>query len=85
MSAHRELCTSHGEKGYPAEDVADDAIDDLVDYLELGAPVGSHLADQLLLPMAIAGAVRQLMRPAIAIGKQQLIGEARTAGAPSSR
>lgn len=54
-SGARELVTSHGRKGYPAEDVADDALDDLEDYLEAGVPVGEHLADQLLLPMAIAG------------------------------
>jgi RNA 3'-terminal phosphate cyclase (ATP) len=54
-SGARELCTSHGRKGYPAEDVADDALDDLEDFLECGVPVGEHLADQLLLPMAVAG------------------------------
>jgi RNA 3'-terminal phosphate cyclase (ATP) len=54
-SGARELCTSHGRKGYPAEDVADDALDELEDFLEAGVPVGTHLADQLLLPMAIAG------------------------------
>jgi RNA 3'-terminal phosphate cyclase (ATP) len=50
--------TSHGRKGYPAEDVADDALDDLEDFLEAGVPVGEHLADQLLLPFALAGAGR---------------------------
>lgn len=54
-SGARELVTSHGRKGYPAEDVADDALDELEDYLEAGVPVGEHLADQLLLPMAVAG------------------------------
>jgi RNA 3'-terminal phosphate cyclase (ATP) len=54
-SGARELVTSHGRKGYPAEDVADDALDDLEDYLEAGVPVGECLADQLLLPMALAG------------------------------
>jgi RNA 3'-terminal phosphate cyclase (ATP) len=57
-SGVRELCTAHGRKGYPAEDVADDALDELEDYLEAGVPVGIHLADQLLLPMAIAGGGR---------------------------
>jgi RNA 3'-terminal phosphate cyclase (ATP) len=57
-SGARELCTSHGRKGYPAEDVADDALDELEDYLEAGVPVGCHLADQLLLPMAVAGGGR---------------------------
>ena len=49
---------SHGRKGYPAEDVADDALDELEDFLEARVPVGEHLADQLLLPMAIAGGGR---------------------------
>jgi RNA 3'-terminal phosphate cyclase (ATP) len=57
-SGARELVTSHGRKGYPAEDVADDALDDLEDFLEAGVPVGEHLADQLLLPFALAGAGR---------------------------
>jgi RNA 3'-terminal phosphate cyclase (ATP) len=62
-SGVRELCTSHGRKGYPAEDVADDALDDLEDFLEAGVPVGEHLADQLLLPMAIAGGGRYRTHP----------------------
>lgn len=53
-SGARELVTSHGEKGYPAEDVAEDAIDEIADYIEAGAPVGEYLADQLLLPFAVA-------------------------------
>jgi RNA 3'-terminal phosphate cyclase (ATP) len=62
-SGARELCTSHGRKGYPAEDVADDALDELEDFLEAGVPVGIHLADQLLLPMAIAGGGRYRTMP----------------------
>ena len=57
-SGARELCTSHGRKGYPAEDVADDALDELEDFLECGVPVGEHLSDQLLLPLAVAGGGR---------------------------
>ncbi len=57
-SGARELVTSHGRKGYPAEDVADDALDALEDFLEAKVPVGEHLADQLLLPMAVAGGGR---------------------------
>lgn len=57
-SGARELVTSHGRKGYPAEDVADDALDVLEDFLEAGVPVGEHLADQLLLPLALAGGGR---------------------------
>jgi RNA 3'-terminal phosphate cyclase (ATP) len=57
-SGARELATAHGRKGYPAEDVADDALDELEDFLEAGVPVGAHLADQLLLPLAVAGGGR---------------------------
>ena len=57
-SGARELATAHGRKGYPAEDVADDALDELEDFLEAGVPVGEHLADQLLLPLAVAGGGR---------------------------
>jgi RNA 3'-terminal phosphate cyclase (ATP) len=57
-SGARELVTTHGEKGYPAEDVADDALDELEDFLEAKVPVGTHLADQLLLPLAVAGGGR---------------------------
>ncbi|MDB4953714.1 MAG: 3-terminal phosphate cyclase [Myxococcales bacterium] len=54
----RELVTEHGEKGTRAELVATRACDDIERYLASGAPVGEHLADQLLLPMAVAGAGR---------------------------
>jgi RNA 3'-terminal phosphate cyclase (ATP) len=57
-SGARELTTAHGKKGYPAEDVADDALDELEDFLEAEVPVGEHLADQLLLPLAVAGGGR---------------------------
>jgi RNA 3'-terminal phosphate cyclase (ATP) len=57
-SGVRELATAHGKKGYPAEDVADDALDALEDFLEAEVPVGEHLADQLLLPLAVAGGGR---------------------------
>jgi len=57
-SGVRELATSHGKKGYPAEDVADDALDALEDFLEANVPVGEHLADQLVLPLAVAGGGR---------------------------
>src|SRR5215831_1661833 len=53
-SGARELVTSQGRKGYPAEHVAEDALDDVLDYIEDDVPVGEHLADQLVLPMAVA-------------------------------
>ena len=54
----RELVTGHGEKGLRAELVAERACDELERHLASGAPVGEHLADQLLLPMALAGGGR---------------------------
>ncbi len=53
--AMRELVTVHGEKGLRAETVAQRACDELAAFLAADVPVGEHLADQLLLPMAIAG------------------------------
>ncbi|MBI3466538.1 MAG: RNA 3'-terminal phosphate cyclase [Planctomycetes bacterium] len=50
-----ELCTGFGIRGVPAEVVAEGAVAELNRYLSSGAPVGEHLADQLLLPLALAG------------------------------
>lgn len=49
-----EVFSGIGEQGKPAEAVADEAIDEVVEYLSADAPVGRHLADQLMVPMAIA-------------------------------
>jgi RNA 3'-terminal phosphate cyclase (ATP) len=54
----RELVTGFGEKGVRAERVAESACDEAADYLARDVPVGGHLADQLLLPMALAGGGR---------------------------
>ncbi len=51
----RELVTAFGEKGVRAEVVAQRACDELAAFLAARVPVGEHLADQLLLPMAVAG------------------------------
>ncbi|MEW6366340.1 MAG: RNA 3'-terminal phosphate cyclase [Acidobacteriota bacterium] len=50
-----ELFTGFGEKGQPAETVAGDVVREVREYLAAGVPVGRHLADQLLIPMALAG------------------------------
>jgi len=50
-----EMVTRLGTRGRPAEQIARDALEELRAYLATGAPVGEHLADQLLLPMALAG------------------------------
>jgi len=50
-----EVVTGFGEKGVSAEKVASDACDEAQAYIAAGVPVGIHLADQLLIPMALAG------------------------------
>jgi RNA 3'-terminal phosphate cyclase (ATP) len=49
-----EVFAGFGRRGVPAETVATDAAEEARRYLESGAPVGEHLADQLLLPLALA-------------------------------
>ena len=43
-----------GRVGLPAEKVAEMACEELLDFHKTGAPVDLHLADQLLLPAALA-------------------------------
>lgn len=50
-----EVFTGFGERGVPAETVARSAMRRARKYIASDAPVGEYLADQLLLPMAIAG------------------------------
>ena len=50
-----EVVTGFGQKGVPAEAVARSVADEALRYLDAGVPVGEHLADQLLIPMALAG------------------------------
>lgn len=50
-----EVFTGFGKRGVPAERVADGAVNEARRYLASGVPVGVHLADQLLLPLALAG------------------------------
>jgi RNA 3'-terminal phosphate cyclase (ATP) len=49
-----ELFTGFGERGVRAEAVAEAAACEARDYLESGVPIGPHLADQVLLPLALA-------------------------------
>jgi RNA 3'-terminal phosphate cyclase (ATP) len=50
-----ELFTGFGQKGVRAEEVARGAAAEAGRYLEWEVPVGEHLADQLMLPLALAG------------------------------
>jgi RNA 3'-phosphate cyclase len=49
-----------GARGKPAERVADEAVDALEEFLATDAAIDQYLADQLILPLACAGAVSEL-------------------------
>lgn len=50
-----EVVIAFGEKSVRAESVAKSALHEARDYIASGAAVGEHLADQLMLPLALAG------------------------------
>ncbi|HEX8336660.1 MAG TPA: RNA 3'-terminal phosphate cyclase, partial [Pyrinomonadaceae bacterium] len=50
-----EVFTGVGERSVRAESIAASVVHEARAYLASGAPVGEHLADQLLIPMALAG------------------------------
>ncbi len=50
-----EVFTGFGERGVQAEDVANTAIASAREYLASEVAVGKYLADQLLIPLAMAG------------------------------
>jgi RNA 3'-terminal phosphate cyclase (ATP) len=50
-----QILTAFGKLGVSAEDVAADAVEQARAYLHSNAAVDEHLADQLLLPLALAG------------------------------
>ncbi len=54
-SSHVEVFTGFGERRKSAEWVANEAVDQVRAFLGTGVPVSEHLADQLLLPFAVAG------------------------------
>ena len=58
-----EVFTGFGAKGIRAEQVAEQAIEHAHKYLASGVPVGRYLADQLILPMALAGGGRFITLP----------------------
>ncbi len=53
-----EVFTGFGRKGVPAEQVARELAEEVRRYLEADVPVGRHLADQLVLLLALAGGGR---------------------------
>jgi RNA 3'-terminal phosphate cyclase (ATP) len=55
-----DVFTAFGKRGYPAEAVAKQAVREVKTYLNEQVPVGPHLADQLLLPLALGAGGRFL-------------------------
>lgn len=49
-----EVLTAFGDKGVSAEEVARNVLHETQEYLAHMAPVGEHLADQLMIPLALA-------------------------------
>ncbi|HVF48891.1 MAG TPA: RNA 3'-terminal phosphate cyclase [Pyrinomonadaceae bacterium] len=49
-----EILTAIGERGVRAEIIAERVAKEARRYLSIDAPIGEHLADQLLLPLALA-------------------------------
>jgi RNA 3'-terminal phosphate cyclase (ATP) len=58
-----EVFTGFGELNVRAESVAAKAVDEVRRWLAAGVPVGPHLADQLLVPLALAGGRFRTVRP----------------------
>ncbi|WP_295749212.1 RNA 3'-terminal phosphate cyclase [Undibacterium sp.] len=52
---HTEVVTAYGDKAKSSEYVAQQACDEMKHYLGSDAAVGEHIADQLLIPLALAG------------------------------
>jgi len=49
-----------GARGKPAERVADEAVDELMDFVSTDGAIDAHLADQLILPLALASGTSEL-------------------------
>ncbi len=57
--------SAYGRKGLAAEHVAEAACQELLAHHTTGAPVDPHLADQLVLPMALAAGTSRIVTSAI--------------------
>ncbi len=55
IRAQQSLTFAFGDRGKRSQQVAREAIREMKRYLHSAAPVDEHLADQLLLPLALAG------------------------------
>lgn len=68
----REVFVALGERRRSAEAVASGLCSEIRDYLTVGAPIGPHLADQLILPMVLAGGGRFRTGPPTAHTQTQI-------------
>jgi RNA 3'-terminal phosphate cyclase (ATP) len=70
-----ELATGFGIKGVTSETVASQGCDEAERYLKADVPVGIHLADQLLIPMALGhgGSFRTVTPTAHAVTNADVI------------
>jgi len=59
--------TSLGERGKPAERVAEEAAEDLLGFLRGAAALDRHLADQLVLPLALAAGASRFSTEAVTL------------------
>lgn len=63
---HSQYCVAAlGARGKRAETVADEAIDDFEQFLATGAAIDAHLADQLLIPLAMVPGISRLRTAAV--------------------
>lgn len=84
--------TAYGRKGLPAERVAEAACENLLAHHRSGAPADPHLADQLVLPMALAEGESQVVTSQVSqhlltnvwVVRQFLARELRAEGEPGA-
>lgn len=57
--------TSLGERGKPAERVAEEAVQGLLEFLPADGALDKHLADQMVLPLALAGGASRFTTTAV--------------------
>ena len=66
-----ELCTGFGKPGISAERVGADVAGQIQRYLKHDAPVGEHLADQILLPLALSAHQAAVAEPPLQSASQR--------------